>query len=298
MEAAAAQAAGADAKSVEVLQLLARPDGLGGALLSLLAEQMFLLPLTRDQLNSRALWGFLDAAAEPCMEALGKLESFDPNEARVCTDLLDILERVYYHLVRRDLWEKAMGDSDHKGPLLTLLAEDVEAVLAKRQKTPEHLEEVFKKECARLKTDVLDMAQFVQLMKNILGETEEIGNGKGEKKSYEAKGRPSSPHFLASEPSRNTSTFLHSMKTPMKAMSGGDPSRRAESKLEKLFRKADEDGSNSIDLYEFNSLCKLVSRSTQQMYLLRSRFLLVVLLCLITLPLPPPPSPFFALPRR
>ena len=51
---------------------------LGGALLGLVAEQVFLLPMTSEQLTSEPLWAFLGNVAGPAMEALAAAaEPFD-----------------------------------------------------------------------------------------------------------------------------------------------------------------------------------------------------------------------------
>jgi hypothetical protein len=51
---------------------------LGGALLGLVAEQVFLLPMTSEQVTSEPLWAFLGNVAGPAMEALAAAaEPFD-----------------------------------------------------------------------------------------------------------------------------------------------------------------------------------------------------------------------------
>lgn len=122
-----------------VLKLLSEPDSVGGSTLGLLVEQVFVLPLNAQQMRSPHLWNFLSYAAGPCIEvsycppqiltafftfyflmyisfvvicqSIAQQESLNANQSVACVDLLDLLERVYFTLMRLGLYQAATEDA-------------------------------------------------------------------------------------------------------------------------------------------------------------------------------------------
>ena len=144
------------------------------------------------------------------LQAIAHLKSFGADHSALVTDLMDVLDQVFTTLVRLGLFETATEEKDRT---LTALAEDVEIVLAKRQKTPEHLKAAFLAECRRLRVEALGLDQFVALVNRI---TESSGGG--------GSGA---------------------------AVAGGRAMVKRREELETIFVKADVDGNGKVDLYEF-----------------------------------------------
>lgn len=149
-----------------ILKLFTTANSVGAALLALVIEQFFVLPLNADQLNSPTVWEFLEKAVVPCMAHLAKSSTMNATEAAACSDFMDITERIFISLVRLGLFNGVL-ENKTKEMILSSLADDAETMLSNRRKPPEFLRAAFVAECEKLDSQTLDLEQFVSLMEKI-----------------------------------------------------------------------------------------------------------------------------------
>jgi len=202
-----------------VLLIMSKRNGVGKSLLGLLVELVFLLPLNHDQIGSIHLWEFLEKCAVPLMEALGKSLRMEKNVLEVCTDIVDLIEHVFTFVVRLGLF-RAVPENPIREQIIADIAEDLQLVLDRKQKTPQFLKDAFVKHCEYSKTTALDKAQFIDLTIKLMQE----GADQEEKRR---------------SVSRSVSTVSEESRTL-------SPLERDE--LEHAFDDADQDGNGEVDV--------------------------------------------------
>jgi hypothetical protein len=214
-----------------ILKALTTEGSLGSALLELLIELVFLLPLNNDQMLSRSLWQFLDEAMVPTMEAYGRIESMDLSESDTCGELIGMIELLLITLVRLGIFTNAM-ETPQKECIISEIAEDVETILSNRQRPPELLETAYMAALDRNGVNTLNVSQFVELVED-LTEKERTDEQAGDD---------------ASNKTVESQEIVES--------------RRQE--LIDAFNDADIDGNGEVDLYEFVRLYNNVSHTSRK----------------------------------
>jgi hypothetical protein len=134
----------------------------GNSLLSLLVELVMLHPLNHDQVMSAHLWGFVQNCAVPLTKALSTSARENEHAFIVCTDIMDVLERVFISAVRLKVVTPSIKRS------LAAVAENVELLL---DDNPKFLKHAFIAECHALSVDALSKEHFVNLMFKLKGAT-------------------------------------------------------------------------------------------------------------------------------
>jgi hypothetical protein len=146
-----------------ILHIMSVPNGVGNSLLALLVELVLMLPLNVSQIDS--MEPFLQQCAVPLMEALGRCTTMSAAMAVTCTDIIDLLERVFSSVARLSGFR---AENPEIKRIIALVAYDVKSLLEKGQNTPHHLKLAFTDECHRYKVNSLSKTQASTLITRLL----------------------------------------------------------------------------------------------------------------------------------
>mmetsp|Transcript_44356 Transcript_44356/g.56809 ORF Transcript_44356/g.56809 Transcript_44356/m.56809 type:complete len:532 (+) Transcript_44356:1455-3050(+) len=146
-----------------ILLTITEKDSVGAALFNLLVEQLFLLPLNKEQLHSIPLWNFLDKVAVPAMEAACKARKMTEEISEAVSECICFLELILMTFVRLNIYEHTLEDPI-KERILNDLVDSVAHLLHNRQRTPEWLEEDFNQAAVECGIEALNKEQFIAVM--------------------------------------------------------------------------------------------------------------------------------------
>mmetsp|Transcript_44345 Transcript_44345/g.56779 ORF Transcript_44345/g.56779 Transcript_44345/m.56779 type:complete len:527 (+) Transcript_44345:1507-3087(+) len=146
-----------------VLLTIAEKDSVGAALFNLLVEQLFLLPLNKEQLHSIPLWNFLDKIVVPILEASCKARQMTETINELVGECICILEFMLMTFVRLNIYERTLEDPA-KERILNDLVDSVAHLLHNRQRTLEWLEEDFNQAAVECGIEALNKEQFIAVM--------------------------------------------------------------------------------------------------------------------------------------
>lgn len=92
----------------DIFIFLTNQHGICAALVDLLIELIFLLPLNVDQILSRSLWMFFQEALVPLIDTLANAELMEEQTALYCGELIAIFEMVLTAMTRLGMFKLAM----------------------------------------------------------------------------------------------------------------------------------------------------------------------------------------------
>lgn len=93
-----------------IVRFISEKNSEASALFSLIVEQIFLLPMSIEQLNSKALWAWLHVVVEPVLEAISKAKFMNSGVNHICGEVISILEFIFMTFVRLTLFELLFDD--------------------------------------------------------------------------------------------------------------------------------------------------------------------------------------------
>jgi hypothetical protein len=239
---------------------------MGRNLLSLLAEQVNLLPMNAMQVMSESLWGFLGGAAALTLEAFASMQRvMSADELVLCEELFDVLERVLEMLQRLGLLDDALSD-ERKAVVVSNINDDVSIVLEGRELTPDFLRQAFMDALISSGQKLgLDRDRF----KRLVIELEERNQRQTKSRSFGGlsgsftEGQATSP-VVDTGPVRSSSVSVKIAPSPSERLKKASKmlakKRRREAQLEDAFELADSDGNGVVDLYEFVVLYMKVTK--------------------------------------
>jgi hypothetical protein len=95
-----------------LLNFITESDSVAAALFNLIIEQLFLLPLNIEQLNSEDLWAWLQQVVGPVMEGLCKVKTMTGAVSQVCGQIIAALEFLFMTFVRLSLFDMTFEDPE------------------------------------------------------------------------------------------------------------------------------------------------------------------------------------------
>ena len=261
---------------------------LGRELVSLLAEQVLLLPMNALQVLSQPLWRFIEGPAALTLEALTNTHCLMcPFELQCCENLFDVIEHVFFMSQRLGL---DILSNPAKAVAVNNISDDVQSIMGQRELTPDFLRQGFVNAMRLSGNKVgLDREQFTKLVIELeesnqditdanspLGSMEAnyVGSLDGLTNSATAARRIKMSSLVAVSAGVEFSKALKIKKSAMlskgvsfkkpiqesviqgSALTDTQLNNRAElaNRLGAAFDLADSDGNHLIDLYEFIGL--------------------------------------------
>mmetsp|Transcript_10336 Transcript_10336/g.13505 ORF Transcript_10336/g.13505 Transcript_10336/m.13505 type:complete len:710 (-) Transcript_10336:143-2272(-) len=150
-----------------LLRVLKDKNSIASSLFELIVEQVFLLPLNVEQLNSKHLWDFLSIVVVPITEYFGKVRALPNDISLICEETMAIVEFIFMTHVRHSILEGIIEDPV-KGKHVQQISSSVSALLNRRCRPPVFLENGFRAVAAEYSVESVNKAQFVSLVHNIL----------------------------------------------------------------------------------------------------------------------------------
>eukprot|EP00615_Pteridomonas_danica_P019451 CAMPEP_0114386776 /NCGR_PEP_ID=MMETSP0102-20121206/6833_1 /TAXON_ID=38822 ORGANISM="Pteridomonas danica, Strain PT" /NCGR_SAMPLE_ID=MMETSP0102 /ASSEMBLY_ACC=CAM_ASM_000212 /LENGTH=1141 /DNA_ID=CAMNT_0001543687 /DNA_START=1 /DNA_END=3423 /DNA_ORIENTATION=- len=162
-----------DENNLDILNIITEEDSVGAALFNLLVEQIFLLPLNRDQLYSTHFWVFIEKVVVPSLEAACHIKNPSEQISETLSELVDLCEFIMITLVRLALYERAIEDPK-KERNINDITNTVDEILKTRHATPKILERAFKKSSSEYGIEALNRNQFITMMEKVCHDCEGI----------------------------------------------------------------------------------------------------------------------------
>jgi hypothetical protein len=244
---------------------------MGGNLLSLLAEQVFLLPMNAVQIMSKPMWEFLAGPTALALEAFTSVECMNPSELTCCENLFDVLEHVFTVLQRLGLMDDVFSDQTKAGVVLNL-SNDVQSIVKNRELTPDFLKHAYCEALFQSGHKVgLDREGFKRLVMELdkKHQNNDVASSfnsssfnsgsflEQDAQDFGESGDSISKKSLLSPVlgKRGAAKVFPSSSTP-RLLSNAKHGNKADfdAQLEAAFDLADSDGNRYVDLYEFIGL--------------------------------------------